>query len=282
MLTLHGRAVPPERELAWEGFADSRPVRMGNDARGQHQLDNYGWVLDAMWLLVDAGHGLYGETWRAARALADEVAQRWSEPDAGIWEMRGEPVHHVHSKAMAWLGLDRAVRIARTHSAPAKQVDRWRSEREAIAADVLANGYDRGRNTFVQVFGRKDLDAALLLLPIIGMEPSDSPRLRGTIEAVRKELSAGGHLLYRYRSDDGLSGDEGAFLPCSFWLVQALAATGQVAEAAEMFDELCSLGGALGLFAEEMEPADGQFLGNYPQAFTHATLVQAALALSDA
>ncbi|MEP6893699.1 MAG: glycoside hydrolase family 15 protein [Gaiellaceae bacterium] len=284
LLTIHGLRVPVERTVNdWPGFASSRPVRFGNGARDQHQLDNYGWVLDAMWLLVRAGQRLDGETWRAARGLTDEVARRWREPDSGVWEVRGEPAHYVHSKLMAWLALDRALRIAQVQGVSAKRRDRWERERDAIAADVVARGFDASRRTFVRAYGRVDLDAATLLLPTIGLEPSDSPRVRGTISAIRRELAAGGPLLYRYRpGEDGLDGEEGAFLPCSFWLVQALAASGAVAAATELFDELTSLGGPLGLFAEEAEPGTGRMLGNYPQALTHASLVQAALAIRDA
>jgi GH15 family glucan-1,4-alpha-glucosidase len=283
LLTIHGRRVPPERELPWPGYADSRPVRFGNGAAQQHQLDNYGWVIDAMWLLVRAGHHLYGETWRAGSAMADYVAERWREPDAGLWEVRGEPAHYVHSKLMAWLALDRALRIADTHRTTARRTQRWRAARADIAAEVRANGVDRDRGTFVRAFGRRDLDAALLILPLLGFEPIESPLVAGTIDAIRRELTAGGPLLYRYaRGGDGVAGHEGAFLPCSFWLVQALAATGAVDEARALMAELVQLSGPLGLFAEEVEPDTGQLLGNFPQAFTHATVVQAALALRDA
>ena len=284
LLTLHGRAVPAERKVGeWPGYGGSRPVRFGNGARDQHQLDSYGWVLDAMWLLVRAGHGLYGETWRAGMALADYVAERWRRPDAGLWEVRGEPAHYVHSKLMAWLALDRALRIADSHRASARRRVRWTTERNAIAADIAANGIDPDRGNLVRAYGRHDLDAALLVLPLIGLEPPGSDRVVDTIEAVRSELSAGGPLLYRYTpGDDGLAGAEGAFLPCSFWLAQALAATGAVDEAVALVEQLLGIAGPLGLYAEEADPTSGELLGNYPQAFTHATLVQAALAIRDA
>jgi GH15 family glucan-1,4-alpha-glucosidase len=284
LLTLHGRRVPPEREVAgWPGYGGSRPVRFGNGARHQHQLDNYGWVLDAMWLLVRAGHGLYGETWRIAMALADHVADRWREPDAGLWEVRGDPAHYVHSKLMAWLALDRVLRIAGSHRSPARRRARWTIERDAIARDVMANGFDPARGTFVRAYGRRDLDAALLVLPLLGLDSPRSARVVGTIDAVRRELSAGGPLLYRYPpGDDGLAGAEGAFLPCSFWLAQALAATGAVDEAGGVLEQLQSLAGPLGLYAEEADPASGDLLGNYPQALTHAALVQSVLAIRDA
>jgi GH15 family glucan-1,4-alpha-glucosidase len=284
LLTLHGRRVPPEREVReWPGYGGSQPVRFGNGARDQHQLDNYGWVLDAMWLLVRAGHGLYGETWRTAMALADHVADQWRRPDAGLWEVRGDLAHYVHSKLMAWLALDRALRIADSHRTPPGRRVRWTTERQAIAADVAVNGIDPDRGIFVRAYGRRDLDAALLVLPLLGLEPPGSPRIVGTIDAVRQELGAGGPLLYRYPpGDDGLAGGEGAFLPCSFWLAQALAATGAVDQAIGLVEQLQGLAGPLGLYAEEADPASGELLGNYPQAFTHATLVQAALAIRDA
>jgi GH15 family glucan-1,4-alpha-glucosidase len=284
LLTVHGRPVPTEREIAdWPGYANSRPVRLGNGARNQHQLDNYGWVLDAMWLFVRGGHRLYGETWRAATSLADRVAERWRAPDAGLWEVRGDPAHYVHSKLMAWLALDRALRIADSHGARARRRVRWTTERDAIAADVVTNGVDPEGRTFVRAYGRSDLDAAVLVLPLLGLEPPGSPRVTATIDAVRRELSAGEPLIYRYPvGDDGLGGGEGAFLPCSFWLVQALAATGAVDESIELFERLLDLPGPLGLFAEEADPTSREQLGNYPQAFTHATLVQAALAIRDA
>jgi GH15 family glucan-1,4-alpha-glucosidase len=283
ILTIHGKRVPAEREVDWSGYRDSRPVRFGNSARTQHQLDNYGWVLDAMWLLVRAGHRLYAETWRAGRGLADEVARRWREPDSGIWEVRGPPAHYVHSKLMAWLALDRALRIGEVQGLSARRRERWAAERSAVAREVTANGFDPTLGAFVRAYGRDDLDAAVLVLPLIGIAPPDSPRVRGTIAAIRSNLSAGGPLVYRYPpGSDGLGGGEGAFLPCSFWLVQALAASGAIDEATENFAQLLDLAGPVGLFAEEVDPTTGTQLGNYPQALTHAALIQAALAIRDA
>jgi GH15 family glucan-1,4-alpha-glucosidase len=283
LFTLHGRHPDPERTLAgWPGDAHSRPVRIGNGAADQHQLDGYGWVLDAASLLADAGHHLYSETWRAMRGFADEVATGWKTPDAGIWEIRGDGAHHVHSKLMAWLALDRALRIAAIHRSPARQRARWHTQRAAIAADVTTRGFDRALNSYTRSYGSSDLDAALLVLPLLGLEPADSPRLRGTIDAIARRLSAGGPLIYRYPpGHDGLPGTEGAFLPCSFWLVQALAVTGRTAEAHELFAELRALASPLGLYGEEMDSASHRHLGNYPQALTHAALLQAALSLRE-
>ncbi|MGH9264057.1 MAG: glycoside hydrolase family 15 protein, partial [Acidimicrobiales bacterium] len=256
LLTLHGRRPPPEKELeGWPGYGGSVPVRTGNGAADQHQLDGYGWVLDAAWLLTRAGERLYSETWRAMAGFADTVAARWREPDAGIWEVRGDLAHHVHSKLMAWLALDRALRIAPHHRVGPRRRRRWEAEREALAADIGDRGFDRAKATFTRTYGSADLDAALLILPLLGLEAPGSPRVLGTIDAVRRELGAGGPLLYRYPpGEDGLAGEEGAFLACSFWLVQALAVAGRVAEAAALFDALVRLASPLGLFAEEMDP----------------------------
>jgi GH15 family glucan-1,4-alpha-glucosidase len=281
LLTIHGRQPPDERELPdWEGYRNGRPVRIGNGAADQHQLDGYGWVIDAGWLLVDAGHHLYSETWRALRGFANEVARRWRDPDAGIWEERNDGAQHVHSKLMAWLALDRALRIAETHRITARQTSRWRSERDAIAVDVAAHGFNRELGTYVRTYGSTELDAAVLVLALLGIDPPESARVRGTIDAIMRGLDAGRPLLYRYPPGrDGLPGREGAFLPCSFWLVQALATTGRRDEAHDRFDQLAAIANPLGLYGEEMDPTTRRHLGNYPQALTHAALLQAALAL---
>lgn len=283
LLTLDGRHAPPERGLRnWPGYAGSAPVRVGNGAAQQHQLDGYGWVLDAAWTLVQEGHPLYSETWRAMRGFADLVARRWSEPDAGIWEVRGDQVQHVHSKLMAWLALDRALRIAETHWLSDRRRRRWQAAREAIGIEVKKLGFDTGIGSYTRSYGSQELDAALLILTRIGLEERGSPRVRGTVDAIRGQLSADGPLLYRYPPGrDGLPGTEGAFLPCSFWLVEALALEGRRCEALDLFTELLDRASPLGLYAEEMDPTTGEHLGNYPQALTHAALIQAALALRD-
>jgi GH15 family glucan-1,4-alpha-glucosidase len=284
LLTLHGKHPRGERTLPdWPGYDGSRPVRVGNGAAGQHQLDTYGWVLDAAWLLTRAGHALDSETWRAMAGFADLVARRWREPDAGIWEIRDDARQHVHSKLMAWLALDRALRIADTRRTSSRRRARWHRERDAIADDVQRRGYDDARGCYTRAYDSDDLDAAVLVLPLIGIEPADSPRVRGTIDAIRRELGAGGPLLYRYPPGrDGLPGTEGAFLPCAFWLVQALAETGHVDVAHEHLASLMELATPLGLYAEEMDPVTHAHLGNFPQAITHAALVQAALSVRDA
>jgi GH15 family glucan-1,4-alpha-glucosidase len=283
LLTLAGGHVPAERTLrSWPGYAGSTPVRTGNGAASQHQLDGYGWVLDAAWVLVQSGHRLYSETWRAMRGFADLVALRWQDPDAGIWEIRDDAAQHVHSKMMGWLALDRALRIGQTHHLRARQRDQWQQARHNLAGEIRSKGFDPVRNTYTRTYGSSDLDAALLVLPLIGLEETGSARVKGTVDAIRQGLSAGFPLLYRYPPGrDGLPGTEGAFLPCSFWLVQALALTGRRGEATALFRELLENANQLGLYSEEIDPATGALLGNFPQALTHAALVQAALALRD-
>jgi GH15 family glucan-1,4-alpha-glucosidase len=186
----------------------------------------------------------------------------------------------VHSKLMAWLALDRALRIAESHRVSTRRTGHWALQRASVRRDIEERGFDRVRATYTRSYGSSDVDAALLVLPQLGFHPPGSPRIRGTIDAVTRELGAGGPLLYRYPpGDDGLPGTEGAFLPCSFWLVQALARSGRAGEADALFGDLLKLASPLGLYAEEMDPATRQHLGNFPQALTHAALVQAAIAL---
>ncbi|MET3920520.1 glycoside hydrolase family 15 protein [Arthrobacter sp. UYEF20] len=284
LFTLTGCHVPMERELTgWPGYAAGKPVRVGNGAANQHQLDGYGWVLDAAWLLVLSGHRLYSETWRTMRGFADFVARRWQEPDAGIWEIRGDAAHHVHSKLMGWLALDRALRIGESHHLGHRQRERWQSVRDDMAQEIKRKGFNSDMGSYTRSYGSADLDSALLVLPLLGFEDAASARVTGTVDAVRRELSAGGPLLYRYPpGQDGLPGSEGAFLPCSFWLVQALALSGRPTEASELFTDLLQRSTPLGLYSEEMDPASQTHLGNFPQALTHSALVQAALALRDA
>ena len=283
LFTLDGNRAAAERCIGdWPGYRGSLPVRAGNGARSQHQLDGYGWLVDALHLYADAGGGVSGEARRAVAGFADEVTRRWREPDAGIWEERGHPDHHTHSKLMAWLALDRALRLAETHPPRSSRLRRWRAARDAIAAEVKDRGFDAELGAYTRTYDSQELDAALLVLPLLGIEPPGSPRVAGTINTIRARLGAGGPFLYRYPpGTDGLPGAEGAFLPCSFWLVQALAATGRTEEAAVTMKDLLHAA-PLGLFAEEIDPATGELLGNFPQALTHASLLQAALALRDA
>jgi GH15 family glucan-1,4-alpha-glucosidase len=282
LYTLYGKDSPAERELKGvTGYRSSLPVRTGNAACAQHQLDVYGWVLDAAWLLSRAGHRLHGETWRALSSFADFVAGHWRDPDAGIWEVRSEPAHYVHSKLMAWLCLDRALRIAVVQRTPAARTKRWSRERELLSADIRTHGFDDERGVYVRSYGSSDLDAALLILPILDFE-DDQAKVKATIAAIRRRLEPYPGMVYRYRpGSDSLTGIEGAFLPCAFWLVQALARTGELEEATELFGRLLGHANDVGLFAEEADPITKEHLGNYPQAFTHAALIQAALSLSE-
>jgi GH15 family glucan-1,4-alpha-glucosidase len=284
LYTIDGKPGAPEREIdGAPGFRGSTPVRVGNAAGTQHQLDVYGWVVDAAWALVRSGDTLEPQMWRAVAGFADFVAGSWRDPDAGVWEVRDTTAHYVHSKLMAWFALDRADRMAGSNRIRASRVERWRRERDALAAEIRERGFDPLRGTYVRAYGSTELDAALLFLPLLEFEGEGSPRITGTIDAIRKELRAGGALLNRYPpGSDGLEGKEGAFLPCSFWLVGALARTGRLEEAHRLFDELLARSNDLGLYSEEMDPDTGEHLGNFPQALTHASLVQAALALAAA
>jgi GH15 family glucan-1,4-alpha-glucosidase len=279
----HGKPAPNERELAVSGYRSSMPMRVGNGARDQHQLDVYGWVVDAAWLLEESGHRLHGETWRAVAGFADFVAKGWRQPDAGIWEVRGDPAHYVHSKLMGWLALDRVSRMARNHRVRTSRLNTWERERHAIATWIHKHGVDHERHTMVWKAGSNEVDASLLILPVVGLEPTGSPLLAGTVDAIRDVLEVEDGLLFRYRRQaDGLKGHEGAFLPCSFWLVQALAHAGRIAEATQMFERLLFYANDVGLFSEEIDPVTKESLGNFPQAFTHATVIQAGLALQSA
>ena len=276
---LDGRPIRYERELQGVGgYRASQPVRIGNAAARQHQLDVYGWVVEAGWCMHEAGQRLNRHQWHSVRAFADLLADRWTMPDNGIWEERAAPRHYVHSKLMAWLGLDRAVRLA-GHYPAGKRVPRWRQERDRCAKEIRERGFDEDNQTYVRAFDAAELDASVLSGALLEFEPEGSPRLASTIAAVRRELGAGGPLLYRY---DPRAKAEGAFLPCSFWLVGALARAGKIDEAEEAFDQLCGMASPLGLYGEQIDPTTGAHIGNFPQAFTHAAFLQSVVALSEA
>ncbi len=281
LYTLLGQSGPKEQDHPdLPGYRNSRPVRTGNGASDQHQLDVYGWVLDAAQDLAQARGLLHSETWRSMAKHADFVAANWRRPDAGIWEVRGEPRHYVHSKLMGWVALERALRIGRTHRTGQRRLRRWQTEQRRLARELRAQGFDPRRRSYVWHYGADALDGALLFLPRSGFEDSDSSRASGTVEAVRRELTAGGPLLFRYPpGHDGVDEREGAFLACSFWLVDALAKLGRRDEAGEIFEDMCGRSNDLGLFAEEMDPTTGEHLGNFPQGLTHAALLHAGLAL---
>ncbi|GAA2840656.1 glycoside hydrolase family 15 protein [Kitasatospora paracochleata] len=272
----------PETVADWlPGYQGSAPVRFGNAAIRQLQLDVYGEVVDTLHLALLAGIPMERQVWSLLRALMSFLEKHWSEPDEGLWEVRGVRRHFVHSKVMAWVAADRAVKMAELTGLPAP-VERWRAMRDLVHADVCANGFDRRRGVFVQSYGAKELDAATLFIPKTGFLPPDDPRVARTVEAVREGLDHGG-FVRRYSTEtgsDGLDGPEGAFLACSFWLADALAALGRVAEARDLFGQVVGLGNDLGLLSEQWDPVAGRQLGNTPQAFTHVALVNSAFLLT--
>jgi GH15 family glucan-1,4-alpha-glucosidase len=282
MYGITGERRLEERELDWlPGFAGSRPVRVGNAASLQIQLDVYGEVMDAAYLTLVHGGAQSDFSWSLLRHLLHWLEDGWRQEDAGIWEVRGPRRHFTHSKVMAWVAFDRAVKM---HEEFGKDgpVQRWRALRDEIKREVLANAWSEQRQAFAQSYGSDDLDASVLLMPIMGFLPADDERVVSTVAAIRRDLAIDG-LLLRYHADerraDGLPPGEGTFLACSFWLVEVLALQGRDDEATQLFERLLAIRNDLGLLAEEYDPASGQQLGNFPQAFSHLALVTAALTL---
>jgi GH15 family glucan-1,4-alpha-glucosidase len=274
-----------EIELSWlRGYEGSRPVRIGNAACTQVQLDVYGEVLDALYHARAAGLPPSDDAWLLSKRLLDILENVWRDPDEGIWEVRGPRRQFTHSKVMVWVAFDRAVRFVEDLGRDGP-VDRWRAISAEVHDQVCREGFDTGRAAFTQSYGSDRLDASLLLMPLVGFLPIDDPRVTSTVEAIERELTHDG-LVLRYRADeenvdvDGLPPGEGTFLPCSFWLVEVMALQGRRDEAEALFEHLLSLRNDLGLLAEEYDPALGRQLGNFPQAFTHLALVDAALTLS--
>ncbi|MYT01983.1 glycoside hydrolase family 15 protein [Streptomyces sp. SID5469] len=283
MYGLSGERRLPEFELPWlPGFGDSVPVRIGNDAAKQLQLDVYGEVIDSLSLARCSGLPAKPHMWQVQRALMDFLCSAWRQPDEGLWEVRGGRRHFVYSKVMAWVAADRAVRTLENEPQLGGDLAGWRAMRDEVHREVCERGYDAERNTFTQFYGSRGLDASLLLIPRVGFLPPDDPRVIGTVDAVREELGRDG-FVRRYSTDvaevDGLPGDEGTFLVCSFWLADALHRLGRTEEARALFERLVGLCNDVGLLAEEYDPASDRFLGNYPQAFSHLGLVSTALAL---
>jgi len=277
---LDGGIEAKERELPLAGYADSRPVRIGNGAADQLQLDLYGDLFETAWLYVrDGGARLDADTGKRFARTADLVAESWRQKDAGIWEVRGEAEHFTQSKIMCWVALDRACRLAERGQLPDAHAERWREEAGEIRRFVDERCWSDEKRSYVRAEGSDDLDASILVAPTLGFGEPD--RLRQTVDAVRRELSDG-PFVSRYRTDDALAGEEGAFLACSFWLVQALAATARVDEATSVMEELLPLANDVGLYAEEIDARTGAFLGNFPQALTHLALIGAALAVKRA
>jgi GH15 family glucan-1,4-alpha-glucosidase len=276
-----------EYELEWlDGYAGSRPVRVGNSASEQFQLDVYGEVLDVLYQARRRGLPANDSAWALCMHLLRYLEGRWREPDEGIWEVRGPRRHFTHSKVMAWVAFDRGIRLIEELEREGP-IERWRAVRDEIHAEVCERGYDEELGSFVQAYDAKRLDASLLTIPLFGFLPPDDPRVRGTLEAVRQELLVDG-FVQRYRHDeeveavDGLPPGEGAFFLCSFWFVDNLILLGDLDEAEEMFERLLSLRNDLGLLAEEYEPTLERLVGNFPQAFSHIGLVNTALRLDRA
>jgi len=286
MYGVAGERRLPEMELAWlPGYEASGPVRIGNAAAGQRQLDVYGEVMDTLHQARIAGIAPDAEAWEVQRALMDWLESGWREPDSGLWEVRGAPRQFVHSKVMSWVAFDRAVSTVDRFGTDGP-VDRWRTLRDEIHAEVCDRGWDSERSTFTQSYNSAELDASLLMIPLVGFLPPGDERVAGTVDAVRRELSVG-DFIARYPSEhgmsvDGLPGREGAFLLCTFWLADALALIGRKDDATQLFERLVALSNDVGLLAEEYDPVQGRMLGNFPQAFSHVGLVNTALNLTEA
>ena len=271
-----------EYEIPWlPGYGGAAPVRVGNAASKQFQLDIYGEVIDTLHLARAAGLDSDPAHWRIQVALLEYLELRWQDPDDGIWEIRGERLQFTHSKVMAWVAFDRAVKDAEAYGLEGP-VDLWRATRDAIHAQVCEKAFDATRNTFVQSYGSEHLDASLLLMPQVGFLPPDDPRVRGTIEAIERNLVVDG-LVQRYSTAthvDALPPGEGTFLPCSFWLANSYALTGRLREAEALFERLVALANDVGLLSEEYDVRGGHMLGNFPQALTHMALINTARLLS--
>jgi GH15 family glucan-1,4-alpha-glucosidase len=275
---LDGDTRAPERTLPLAGYRDSRPVRIGNGAADQLQLDTYGELVDAAYQYVQRGYQLGRDTARDIARVADFVCAHWRDPDSGIWEVRAEPRHHTQSKAMCWVALDRAKRLADAGHVPARHATRWASEADSIRRFIEERCWSETKGSYVWYAGGEELDASVLLLSIMRYVSPDSLRMRATIDALRRDLAAGA-LLRRYTGDDGLAEGEGAFVCCSFWLAEALAIAGLRDEAEQLMDEMVELANDVGLYAEEMEPRTRAFLGNFPQGLVHLALISAAIAI---
>ncbi len=283
MYGLGGERRLTELEIPWlPGYERSAPVRVGNAAHAQFQLDVWGEMLDATYAGARAGLEPNGDDWRVIRTLMQHLESVWTEPDEGIWEVRGPRRHFTHSKVMAWVAADRMVKLSET--AGRDSTDRWRALRDRIHEDVCRHGFDPARNAFVQSYGARELDASLLMIPLVGFLPAEDPRVRGTVAAIERELLVDG-LVQRYPTESGVDGlppGEGLFLACSFWLVDNLVLLGRGAEARRLYDRLLALRNDVGLLAEQYDPRARRQLGNFPQALSHIALVNSACNLSQA
>lgn len=276
---IHAECDLREQELDYlSGYKNSRPIRVGNNAAGQRQHDIYGELVSAIFDTTRYGAEVNGLTWNMLRRIIDYVCEIWKEPDSGIWEIRGAPRHYVYSKLMCWAALDKGLKIAKEKHFPAP-AERWRQVRGDIRRALLGRGFSAKRNSFVQAFDSEDLDATSLLIPFMDFLPFDDPRIQGTLNAIRRELISPQGLVYRYLSPDRLPGKEGAFLLCTFWLVKALALSGRMEEARDLFERTLRYVSPLGLLSEEVDGVTGKLTGNFPQAFSHIGLVNSALYL---
>lgn len=283
MYGIRGERDLTERPIPWlSGWRDSAPVRIGNGAWDQTQHDIYGELLLSVHHLREQFGELTDIERRLLTYLADAAAEAWKEPDHGIWEIRDEPRHYVHSKLMCWVALQRAIDMAGDLRVDDERVDRWSRAAAEVREAILDRGWSDEAGAFTQAFGSDDLDAAGLVIPMVGFLPFDDDRVRATVDAVRSSLVDNNGLVYRYRTPDGLPGEEGAFLLCTFWLAEALTGMGEVAEAREVFERAASFGNDLDLFSEEVDPSTGELLGNFPQAFSHVGLINAAWAITEA
>jgi GH15 family glucan-1,4-alpha-glucosidase len=275
MTTVDGSRVPDERELDWlSGFAASRPVRIGNEAKDQLQFDCAGYLLDAALTYERYGGALALRVWRHLEAVVETLRQNWRDPDHGIWEPRNTPRHNVNSKLMCWTAFDRAAQLAPLFGADQLRRD-WSATATEVKQDILANGLAPDGTHFVSHYGGQDIDATLLLMPVYDFLPGRESTVLNTLAEVRRTLEDRG-FVYRYRSEDGISGPEGAFVLCGFWLAEALALAGQLDEAQEVFARHAEAANHVGLLAEEVDPSDGALLGNFPQGFSHMGLITAA------
>ncbi len=270
-----------EHDIALEGYRGSRPVRVGNGALEQTQHDIYGDLLETAWLYSEGHHALDGDTGEVLGRIANRVCEIWRQPDSGIWEVRNGPFHFTHSKVMCWVALDRAVRLAERGELPSRHVSRWRREAAAIRAFVDEQCWSSQLCSYTRTAGSNDVDASLLMISLMQFDDPRGERVAGTIDAVCRLLQAG-DFVFRYLADDGVPGGEGCFVNGSFWLVSALARAGRIAEASQLMERLCRRANDVGLYAEEIDPGSGAFLGNFPQALVHLALIDAAIAIRDA
>jgi GH15 family glucan-1,4-alpha-glucosidase len=283
MYGVGGERWLPELTVSWlPGYEKSAPVRIGNDAAGQVQLDVFGEIADAIFQTLKVGMEPPERARTLRPVVLEHLSQVWREPDEGIWEVRGGPQHFVHSKVMAWVAFDRAASELATQ-AYHESGRRWREIADEIHAEICERGFDPTVNSFVQAYGSKLLDASLLLLPLVGFLPASDARIKGTLKAIEDRLLADGEFVLRYETEntaDGLPPGEGAFLACSFWLVDNYVLQGRYAEARRLFERLLARCNDVGLLAEEVDPVSGRMLGNFPQAYSHVGLINSALNLS--